>query len=156
MMKWSQGVGTGKMLMDLILIDIKWLVLLVLCQQNWLRSYFGTPGKRAYWLKLAWGGGIVCKHSVVKNKRNGSKLGLSSKNFALERSQMYMIWPDTIMEDYLDTAAKTCDWHFKMSIKSLIFAGTTRQNVVAFEANSFMKIFKWSGILIKRLLFGIG
>lgn len=69
------------MLMDLILIDIKWLVLLVLCQQNWLRSYFGTPGKRAYWLKLAWGGGIVCKHIVVKNKRNGSKLGLSSKNF---------------------------------------------------------------------------
>lgn len=69
---------------------------------------------------------------------------------------MYVIWPDAIMEDYLDTAAKTRDWHFKMSIKSLIFAGTTRQNVVAFEANSFMKIFKWSGILIKRLLFGIG
>lgn len=67
-----------------------------------------------------------------------------------------MIWPDTIMEDYLDTAAKTRDWHFKMSIKSLIFAGTTRQNLVAFEAKSFMKIFKWSGILIKRLLFGIG
>lgn len=69
---------------------------------------------------------------------------------------MYVIWPDTIMEDYLDTAAKTRDWHFKMSIKFLIFAGTTRQNVVAFEAKSFMNIFKWSGILIKRLLFGIG
>lgn len=148
------------MLMDLVLIDIKWLVLLVLCQQNWLRSYFGTPGKRAHWLSLVWGGGIVCKHIVrgIKIKWNGSKLGLSSKNFALERFQMYRIWFDLIRLWRItwDTAAKTRDWHFKMSIKSLIFAGTTPQIVVTFEANSLIKIFKWSRTLIKRLLFGIG
>lgn len=62
-----------------------------------MRSYFGILGKRVYWLKLVWGGGIVCKYSVVKNKWNGFKLGLFFKNFCF---WMFLDVYDLIWYDY--------------------------------------------------------
>ena len=65
-----------KMLRELILIDIKWLVLLVFCQQNGLRSYFRTLKDVS--LKLVGGG----------KGRDGMQL-LTSKGFCCKVISLY-------------------------------------------------------------------